>query len=163
MINIRNFIPNLLSINKVSSKNIDAVVYSIKYILMESINNQNIDSEDPFCLIFSDDDVYIIEENNENKYLVFALRKNNKKVLGIYRKLWNKIKNQIETINGDESIQYKKDFTKTKFHTSDDLRLGEILSIPILSLAVKFVFQNENKYYPQIHIGECEYECEYVL
>ena len=39
----------------------------------------------------------------------------------------------------------------------------EILSIPILSIVVKSVFQNENKYYPQIHINECKYECEYEL
>ena len=45
MTNIKNFNPNLLSINKISYKNTDAVVYSIKYIMMESINNQNIDRE----------------------------------------------------------------------------------------------------------------------
>ena len=45
----------------------------------------------------------------------------------------------------------------------DDLPLGKILSITILSIVVKSVFQNENKYYPQIYIHECEYECEYEL
>ena len=50
---------------------------------MESINNQNIDRENPLCLNFDDVDGCIIEESNVNKYLVFALTKNNKKVLGI--------------------------------------------------------------------------------
>ena len=58
------------------------------------------------CLVFNDVDVYIIEESNEKKYLVFALTKNNKNVLGNYRKLWNEIKNQIETTTGGESIKY---------------------------------------------------------
>ena len=58
------------------------------------------------CLVFNDVDVYIIEKSNEKKYLVFALTKNNKNVLGNYRKLWNEIKNQIETITGGESIKY---------------------------------------------------------
>ena len=42
--------------------------------------------------------------------MIFALTENNKKVLGIYRKLWNGIKNQIETINGGKPIKYKKNY-----------------------------------------------------
>ena len=53
---------------------------------------------------------------------------------------------------------------KIRFDSSDDdLTLGKILSIPILSIVVKSVFQNEKKYYPQTHIHEWEYECEYEL
>ena len=43
----------------------------------------------------------------------------------------------------------------------DDVPLGKILSFSVLNLVVKSVFQNENKCYPQIHIHEFEYECEY--
>ena len=53
---------------------------------MRSINNRNIDRGIPLCLSFSDVDAYILEEN-ENKYLVFALTENNKEVLGLYKKL----------------------------------------------------------------------------
>ena len=66
---------------------------------MESISNQNTESENLLCLRFSDLDAYIIEESG-NEYLIFALTKKNKKVLGIYKKLWNEIKKQIKTING---------------------------------------------------------------
>ena len=75
---IKSVDPNLLRLNKISYKNTDAVVYSIKYIMMESISNQNIDSENPLCLSFSNVDAYIIEES-VSKYLIFALRQNNKK------------------------------------------------------------------------------------
>ena len=44
---IKKVDPNLLSINKTSYKNTDVVIYNIKYIMMESINNQNIKSENP--------------------------------------------------------------------------------------------------------------------
>ena len=44
-INIRNFDPNLLDIDKISSKNTDAVIYNINYITMESFDHENIDSE----------------------------------------------------------------------------------------------------------------------
>ena len=90
--------------------------------------------------------------------MIFALTKNNKKELGIYRKLWNEIKNQIETIKGGESIQYKKGFMKIRFNSNDNVPLNKILSIPILSIVVKSVFQNESKYYPQFHIHECQCE-----
>ena len=127
MINIKTFDPNLLSINKMSYKNTVADVYNIKYIITESINNQNIDSENSLCLILNDVDGYIIEISNENKTLVFALIKNNKKVLGIYRKILNETKNHIETINGGESIKYKNNFMKIKFDSNDDgLPLGKI-------------------------------------
>ena len=120
-------------------------------------------SENPFCLVFNDVDAYFIEETNENNHLIFTLAKNNKGVFGIYRELWNEIKNQIETINEGELIKYNKDFMKIRFDSNDDLSLGKILSILVLSIIVKFVFQNENKYYPQIHIHECENECGYEL
>ena len=66
--------------NKKSTKNADAFVYETKYITMQSINGQNIDREAPLCLSFSNVDAYFIEKN-ENKYLFFALTKNNKKSL----------------------------------------------------------------------------------
>ena len=58
----------MVNINKTYAKNTDTVIYGIKYIAMQSINNQNIDRGIPLCLSFSDVDVYIIEEN-ESKYL----------------------------------------------------------------------------------------------
>ena len=61
---------------------------------MESVNNQNIDRGIHFCLSFSNVNAYIIEEN-ENKYLIFALTEdNNQKVLDTYKKLWSEVKNK---------------------------------------------------------------------
>ena len=60
MINIKNFDPNLLSIDKISFKYIDAV----NYITMKSLDSENIDSENPLGLIFNNVDGYIIEESN---------------------------------------------------------------------------------------------------
>ena len=82
MINIRNFDPNSLSINKISFKNIDAVIQNIKYI-----NRVNIDNENSLYLIFNDVDGYIGKECNGDKYLVFASTDKNKKVLKKYTEL----------------------------------------------------------------------------
>ena len=125
---------------------------------MKSLDHENINSENPLCLIFNDVDAYIIKEINGCKYLIFALTENNKKVLRKYTDVWNEIKNQIETINGGESINYKKDFIGNRFGSNDnDLPLGRTLSIPVLIIVVKSVFQNDNKYYPQVYIRECGY------
>ena len=52
MINIKRFNPNLVSLEKISYKNTDVVVYNLKYIMMGSISNQNIDSENALCIVF---------------------------------------------------------------------------------------------------------------
>ena len=113
---IKNVDLNLLSIDKVYTKDTHVVIYSIKYIMMEIIN-----SEIPLCLRFSDVDAYIIEENG-NKYLIFALTKKNKKVLDVSKKLWSETKKQIKAMNSGESIKYKKDlmmiYLQTKYYTS---------------------------------------------
>ena len=54
------------------------------------------------------------------------------------------------------TLKYKKDFLRIKFDIDDNyFPLGKIISIPVLIIVVKYVFQNDNKYYPQIDIHEC--------
>ena len=48
---------------------------------MKSLDHVNIDSENPLSLIFRNADGYIIKENTENKYFVFASTYNHKEVL----------------------------------------------------------------------------------
>ena len=62
MINIKNFDTNLLNIDKLSFKTDDSVIYNITI---------NTDNKNSFYLIFNKVDGYI-EENNEEKYLIFA-------------------------------------------------------------------------------------------
>ena len=117
---IENIDLNLLNIYTKFMKNMDAFVYEIKYITMQSINNENIDREIPLCLNFSDVDANIVKEN-ESKYLIFALKENNKEVLDVYKKLWRKIKKEIKAINSGKSIKYKNDFMKIRLDSYDDL------------------------------------------
>ena len=119
--NFFEIIKNFLNMNKKSMKNTDFFVYEIKYIMMQSINNQSIDSKIPLRLSFSAVDACTVEEN-ENKYLILALTENNKEVLELYKKLWSEIKKQIKTINSGESIKYKNDFMK--------IRLDSIMICP---------------------------------
>ena len=127
--------------------------------MTQNINNQNIDNEVPLCLSFCDVDAYIIEEN-ENKYLIFALIENNRKILEIYKKIGGEIKIQIEC-NSIEVIKYEKDPIKIRLDSyDDDLPLNKILCFSVLDILCESVFQIKNKYYPQIHMHKCEYQCE---
>ena len=99
---------------------------------MQSINNRNIKTGIPLYLCFSDIDAYFIEEN-ESKYLFFALTENNK-VLELYKKLWSEIKKQIKSINSGKSIKYKNDFMKIRLDSYDDRRLDETLCFSVLNI-----------------------------
>ena len=102
MINIKDFDPNLSSIDKISFKSTDSVIYDIEYITMKSLDNEN-----SLYLIFNNVDVYI-EENNENKYLNFASTDKNKEVLENYTELWDEIKDQIEAISAVKILNMRK-------------------------------------------------------
>ena len=50
------------------------------------------------------------EEKSGNKYLVSDDVDKNKQVSKKYEEVWDGVKKEIETINGDERVQYEKDF-----------------------------------------------------
>ena len=138
MTNIKNFDPTLLSTDQVSfKKSTNCVIYDIEYF-------KNLDNENSIYLVFNNVGAYIecnsTEENNEDKYLVFASADKKKEALENYTELWDEMKDQIETISGNKPIEYKKDFMKIKFESDDDLPLGKTLSIPVCIITVKFVF-----------------------
>ena len=153
MINIKNFDPSLIKIDKKSYKNI--VIYYIRYITIKGISEyENINSINPLYLIVGDVDGYI-EENNGNKYLTFASTDKNKKVLEKYAKLWNEIKYYIQTINAGKSGEYDKYYLKIKFNSDDDLPLNKIPKLHMLKIIVRPAFEEYGKYYPQIFLDEC--------
>ena len=78
LINIKNFDLNLVSIDKISFKSTDAVIYNIN-ITMKSLDHKNPDSKNFHCFIFNNVAGYIIEESNEYKYFIFASPKETKK------------------------------------------------------------------------------------
>ena len=62
----------------------------------------------------------ILKKKNENKYLVFEFTDENKKVFKNYAELWNRIKNDIETINDGKAGEYGKELMKIKFSSDDN-------------------------------------------
>ena len=146
MINIRNFDPSLLKIDKNSYKRIG--IYNI--ILYSTMKNS-----------------YHVKINSVNPLYI------NKKLLEKYTRLWGEIKYDIKTINGGEchsvycysiesgecnSIEYEKDYMKIKFNSDDNLSLNKILKLHNLKIIVRSVFEEDGKYYPQVFLDEYVYE-----
>ena len=97
-----------------------------------------------------------ILKKNGNKYLRFASTDKNK-VLEKYTKLWNEIKSLFEKIN-DKPGEYEQGYMKIKFNSDDKLPLNKILKLRNIIVFVRSVFEEDDKYYPQVFVDECLYE-----
>ena len=47
---------------------------------------------------------------------------------------------------------------KIKFNSDDNLPLDKTLRLHNLTIILRSVFQEDNKYYPQVFLDECLYE-----
>ena len=81
----------------------------------------------------------------------------NKKALQKYTELWDRIKNLIEKIN-DIPGDYDEKYMKIKFNSDDDLPLNKKLKLHNMTMAIRSVFQEDNKYYSKVFLNECLHE-----
>ena len=144
MINLKNFEPNLLRIDRKSYKNIG--IYNIGYITIKKIDDyENIYSVNPLYLIIAHASGYI-EEKGVNKYLVFDSTDENKELLKKYNDVWNGIKNKIEEVSSVK-YDYEKYYMKIKFDSDDDLPLNTPLKFHNLTIIIRSIFQEDGKLY----------------
>ena len=162
IVNIKDFDSSLSETNKLSFKEVFSVnIHYIKYMPTKSPNRISIDKTDnneDYLYLFLDDVDGHIEENNEIKYLVFSLTKRNKEALKNYTKLWEETKRQIEVINDDEPIEYRKDFMKIRFESDNDLPLDKTFNIVDMIIVTASVLEKNGKFYPRIFLHECAYK-----
>ena len=129
-------------IRHIRYKNID--IYCMGYVIIKNIGDyESIYSVNPLYLIIGEVNRYI-EENNGNKYLVFASTNKNKEVLEKYTELWDGIKNLIQKING-RLVEYKNDFMKIKFNSDDSLPLDKILKLYNLVVIFRSFFSRSQQ------------------
>ena len=130
-INIKNFEPNLLKIDRKSYKNIG--IYNIGYITIKKIDDcEIIYSVNPLHMLVNHASGYI-EEKNGNKYLIFDSTDENKELLKKYNDVWNGIKNKIEAVTSGE-CDYEKDYMEIKFNSDDDLPLKKPLKFHMITI-----------------------------
>ena len=155
MINIKNFDPILLKIDKKSYKNIG--IYNIGYITIKKIDDyENIYSVNPLYLIIAHASGYI-EEKGVNKYLVFDSTDENKELLKKYNDVWNGIKNKIEEVSSSK-CDYEKDYMKIKFNSDDGLPLNKPLKFHNMTIIIISGFEEDSKLYPQVFLDDTLYE-----
>ena len=78
-------------------------------IVKKIANCNNTNSANPLYLMINEM-IGHFEEKNENKYLVLDEADENKEVSKKYEEVWERVKKEIETINGGERVEYWKDF-----------------------------------------------------
>ena len=155
MIDIKNFDPILLKIDRKSYKNIG--IYNIGYITIKKIDDyENIYSVNPLYLIIAHASGYI-EEKGVNKYLVFDSTDENKELLKKYNDVWNGIKNKIEEVSSGE-CDYEKDYMKIKFNSDDGLPLNKPLRFHNMTIIIRSVFEEDGKLYPEVFVDDTLYE-----
>ena len=76
MVNIKKFDLRLLSINEISFKSNDDIIYDIEYFTMKSSDGAN-----SLYLVFNNADAYIDCNFTGEKYLIFAYTDKNREVL----------------------------------------------------------------------------------
>ena len=47
---------------------------------------------------------------------------------------------------------------KIKFNSNDELHLNKTIEIPSMTIVVRAIFYENNKYYPQVFLDECLYK-----
>ena len=116
IVNTKDFDSSLLEIHKLSHQGVFSLnIYYIKYIPTKNLNHMGVNHDKDFLYLFLDDLDGYIKEDDGIKYLVFTPAEKNKEALKNYKNFWEEIKRQIESINDDETIEYRKDFLKSKF------------------------------------------------
>ena len=138
VVNILDFNPKKISIQKAGSG--DMCIYYINY-------NKN-----PFYLAIDDLKGYF-KENNGNKYLTMIFKPKSQKMM--YTRIWEEIKKVINEV--DEFSNYDKNYDIISFDTDDILSLNSIINIYSITIIIKAVFKDNNKFYPQIYLADCRY------
>ena len=143
MINIKNFDPILLKIDKKSYK--DVGIYNTGYITIKKIDDcENFYSVNPLYLFVNHPNGYI-EEKGVNKDLIFDSTDENKELLKKYNGVWSGIKNKIEEVSSGK-CDYEKDYMKVKFNSDDYLPLNKPLKFHNMTIIIRCVFEENTKF-----------------
>ena len=152
---IETFDSNMLKLDKKSYKNLD--IYNIGYVTIKKIGyGYDVNSVNPLYLRIDNASGYI-EEINEDKYLVFDVRDENKELLKRYDDVFNGLIDKIKKID-DDWLEYTKDYTKIKFNSDDNLPLNKPLKFYQMTVTIRYVFSEDNKLYPQVFLDDALYE-----
>ena len=146
LVNILDFNPKKLSIEKVCAINDELErIYYVKY------------SGDPFYLVIDDLKGYF--KHSKEKELKFIIEDwRNRK---FYNQIWNKIKELINSIDGDNFrfSDYSRDCNVIRIDTDATLPLDAMVSVYSMTIVIRFGYKTcLDRFYPQIYLKNCIYK-----
>ena len=97
------------------------------------------------------------KEINRNKDLTLVPNNGRKQKTKEHEEIWNKIRNLVRSITkklGD----YDEKYMKIKFDSDEELPLNKTIEIPTMSIVVRAIFIENNKYYPHVFLEEYLYK-----
>ena len=101
------------------------------------------------------------EEINKSKYLTEVPTNDSKEKIKKYEELWSKFRDLIRSLT-KSSDDYDEKYMKIKFNLDDQLPLNKMMEIPTMTIVVRAVFHENNKYYPQVFLDECLYKLQII-
>ena len=90
-----------------------------------------------------------IGEKNGNKNFIFDFVGENKELMKKYSDVWDGTKNETKSINDGKENHYEKDYMKIKFNSDDNLPLSKPLKFHMMTIVIRFVFEEDGKLYLQ--------------
>ena len=154
MINIKIFDPNNTKLDEKTHKNI--LIYYTGYVTMKYSKYIKLHDVNPLYLIFNKVTGYF-EEINGNKYLMPVPTNESKEKIKRDEELWSKIRDLIRSVTKN-SDDYNENYMKIKFDLYDELPLNKTIEIPTMTIAVRPILYENNKYYPQVFLDEYLYK-----
>ena len=77
-----------------------------------------------------------------------------KKKIKKYEEPW--IRESVRSITKD-SVDYDKKYMKIKVNSDDDLPLNKAIESPTVTIVVRTVFHENEKYYHEVFLDDCLY------
>ena len=152
--NKENFDPYNIKIDETSNKNI--IIYYTGYVTIKEY--VKIYSVSPLYLIFRYKNEYF-EDINGNKILTLVPTNKSKEKIKKYEELWIKIRDLTRSITkNSDGYNYVEKHMKIKLNSDDELPLNKIVEIPTITIVVRAIFLENNKYNPQVFLDECLYK-----
>ena len=97
-----------------------------------------------------------IEEINEDTYLVFDSRDENKELLKRYDDVFNGLIDKTKKID-DDWLEYTKDYANIKFNSDDNLPLNKPLKFYQMTVTIRCVISEDNKLSSQVFLDGALY------
>ena len=102
--------------------------------------------------------IVTLKKKSGNEYLVLDDIDEYKQVSKKYEDVWDRIRKEIKTINGSKKVEYEKDLKKIRFESNDDLPMNKPMKLLLLTIIIRCVFSEDDKFYPQLFLDDALYE-----